>query len=363
MPDILPLRSQFRGCLLGGAVGDALGAPVEFDTHARIVARYGHNGPSELGRAYGVDGAITDDTQMTLWTAEGLLRGAHRWETRGIAHLPSMVHRAYVRWLLTQDEPFPFGEGGITRDSVADGWLWRHQALHAERAPGATCLSALASGVMGTMEDPVNDSKGCGGVMRAAPAGLMFPPGRAFEVGCETAAITHGHPTGYVASGALAETVAQLMGGATVAEALSAAEAAARAAEGGAETADALVAAERLAGSSDTDAAAVQALAVVTPGRGAGWVAEEALAVAALCARRYPEDAERAVRMAVTHTGDSDSTGSICGQILGAALGDEAIPARWVEAVELREVVIQIADDLWARAAGEHGWEARYPPG
>ena len=93
----------------------------------------------------------------------------------------------------------------------------------------------------------------------------------------------------------------------------------------------------------------------------AGWVAEEALAVAALCVRRYPDDLERAVRMAVAHTGDSDSTGSICGQLLGAALGEAALPARWAEAVELREVVLQVADDLWACASGGCGWEARYP--
>ena len=72
-------------------------------------------------------------------------------------------------------------------------------------------------------------------------------------------------------------------------------------------------------------------------------------AVAALCARRYPSDPERALRMAVTHTGDSDSTGAICGNLLGAALGVDALPARWVGAVELRDAILAFRD-VWRLA-------------
>lgn len=358
MPPSLP--SRFRGCLLGGAVGDALGAPVEFMRHAEIVRRYGEGGPAELGEAFGVAGAVTDDTQMTLWTAEGLLRGIHRGREKGISHLPSMVYRAYVRWLLTQGGDIP-DEQQMPREDVESGPLWGVRELHASRAPGGTCLSALQSGRMGETNEPINGSKGCGGVMRSAPAGLLFPPGAAYEMGADVAAITHGHPSGYVAAGALAEAVAHLVQGARLEDALAAAETAARTARGGDETADALVEARRLAASRLTDAEAVQALATVDAVRGPGWVAEEALAVAALCARRYPGEFERAVRMAVTHTGDSDSTGSICGQILGAALGEEAVPARWAEAVELRETVLQVADDLHACVTDARGWEDRYP--
>ena len=323
-------RDRFRGCLLGGAVGDALGAPVEFLSHSEIVRQHGGGGPSGLGRAYGVEGAVTDDTQMTLWTAEGLLRGLHRWETRGIASRAGMVHAAYLRWLATQEGRAP-GTGTPVGAALREpGWLWGHDALHARRAPGMTCLSALQSGQLGTTDAPLNTSKGCGGVMRAAPAGLLFEPETAFEAGCEAAAVTHGHPTGWVAAGALALAVAHLRDGADLGDALDAAEVRARAARGGAETADALAHAARLAASDAPDADAVQALAVVAPGGGPGWVAEEALAVAALCARRHGGDAEWALRAAVTHSGDSDSTGAICGHLLGAAWGVGALPVRWV---------------------------------
>lgn len=98
----LPLSERARSALLVGAVGDALGGSVEFDSLERIRARYGPDGIRDLDdRGYGVMGAITDDTRMTPFTAEGLLRA----EQRGIRHPPSVVHHAYLRWLLTRGEP------------------------------------------------------------------------------------------------------------------------------------------------------------------------------------------------------------------------------------------------------------------
>ena len=327
MPD---RRSRFRGCLLAGAVGDALGADVEFWTHREIVGRFGAGGPSVLGSAYGVSGAITDDTQMTLWTAEALLEGGD---------LEAEARGAYLRWLDTQDESPDPARHAASR-------LWHVPALHARRAPGLTCLSVLRDRRAGRT-GPLNASKGCGGVMRVAPAGLWADSAAAaFEVGCALAAVTHSHPTGVVAAGAFAVAVWHLAEGAALEDALGHAGAASGAG-GGAETAAALQAARDLAGSALEDADAVHALATATPDRGPGWVAEEALAVAALCARRHPTDLEAALRMAVTHTGDSDSTGAICGNLMGAALGLEVVPSRWAEAVELRELVLEVANSLY----------------
>ena len=73
------------------------------------------------------------------------------------------------------------------------------------------------------------------------------------------------------------------------------------------------------------------------------------------------DDFARGVRLAVNHSGDSDSTGSIAGQILGIQLGVEAIPVQWLEALELREVIEQVAEDLAVGVEGmEDAWE-RYP--
>jgi len=90
-------REHFSGCLLGGAVGDALGAPVEFRSIHDIRSKYGPTGIADYDLAYGRRGAITDDTQMTLFTAEGLLRADVRWHHKGICHPASVIHHAYIR--------------------------------------------------------------------------------------------------------------------------------------------------------------------------------------------------------------------------------------------------------------------------
>jgi hypothetical protein len=111
---------RIRGSLLGGAVGDALGAGIEFLSLEAIRERFGFLGVDDFVPAYGRVGAITDDTQMTLFTAEGLIRAWCRFEDRGICHPPSIVHHAYLRWLLTQGEKPK--QKGI--DIRKDGWLF-----------------------------------------------------------------------------------------------------------------------------------------------------------------------------------------------------------------------------------------------
>ena len=97
---------------------------------------------------------------------------------------------------------------------------------------------------------------------------------------------------------------------------------------------------------------------------GEGWVAEETLAVALYCALRYEDDFDRALIAAVNHSGDSDSTGAVTGNLVGARLGLAGIPAKYRERLELREVILELAEDL-AAAGGEavpetECWAAKY---
>lgn len=331
------LRQRFHGCLLGGAVGDALGAPVEFLSDAQIRAQFGPEGIGDFAPAYGLRGAITDDTQMTLFTAEGLIRGMVRMRDRGFASLAGTTAHAYLRWLETQGERAP--EGLVARGYP--GWLVRERRLHAQRAPGATCLSALRA-MEGLGAPARNDRKGCGGVMRVAPAGLFAAVGQArceaFELGCELAALTHGHPSGILPAGALALMVQRLAEGADLRAAIAEAVARVRAQADHDETLGALERARSLADAGADPRAAIAAL-------GAGWVAEEALAIAVYCAL-VARDFRHGVLLAVNHGGDSDSTGAITGNLLGAAWGLDAIPAAWREAIELADVIATVADDL-----------------
>ena len=333
--------ARFRGCLLGGAVGDALGAAVEFMPRSAILRQFGDAGITDYAPIYGGLGRITDDTQMTLFTAEGLLRSVVRARCRGMVSVNSVMAYAYLRWLQTQGEvckAYP--------DKAPSGWLIQQPALHSLRAPGNTCLSALRN--MEHIGRPAtNNSKGCGGVMRVAPAGLVAwrqdeSVFGAFAWGTDFAALTHGHPTGSLTGGVLAALVFALIDGATLPEALITAKAILRTHAHHEETLAALELAEKLAANHTPATPAHEAIAQL----GEGWIAEEALAISVYCAL-VARDLEHAVVLAVNHSGDSDSTGAIVGNLLGALHGDSAIPQRWLEPLELRDVITEVAQDLY----------------
>ncbi|PRY02142.1 ADP-ribosylglycohydrolase family protein [Allonocardiopsis opalescens] len=352
-------RSRVRGCLLGGAVGDALGAPVEFRALAQIRAAHGGAGVRRFLPAYGREGgAITDDTQLTLFTAEGLIRAA-RPAGSGCDAVPC-VDRAYQRWLDTQTHPLPTGE--------RDGWLQGETWLYARRAPGTTCLDALTLRRGGAEPGrAANTSMGCGGVMRVAPVGLL--PSRSesevFTIAERCAALTHGHPCGTLPAGAFAVIVHRLAHCDSIELAVAAAIAELARHPGHEETTLALLAGRK--------ATAHPPSAEVVERLGGGWVGHEALAIAVYAALAHPgpDEVLDALALAVTHSGDSDSTGAICGNILGVLHGEAALPGELARAVEGRDTVLRIADDFARRfGAGSPPppWEdpadrERYPAG
>lgn len=334
------IQGRFAGCLLGGAVGDALGAPVEFMSRSDIVCTFGPKGITSYAPAYGGVGTITDDTQMTLFTAEGLIRAWVRGCFKGISTYTGVTAHAYLRWLQTQGE----AAHELTFGSDEPGWLFQQRALHSRRAPGNTCLSALHA--MTSLGEPArNDSKGCGGVMRVAPVGLyawrqQWTPDETFRVGNDLAALTHGHPTGGLTAGVLAVLVQALVDGTSLTDGLAAAKAILSSHASHSETLRALQSAEDLAASDVPKADAVRRL-------GQGWVAEEALAISVYCAL-VARNFKHGIILSVNHDGDSDSTGSITGNLLGALHGQRSIPDDWLEPLELRDVIAELASDLYA---------------
>lgn len=330
-------KSSYRACLLAGAIGDALGAAVEFKSDAEIDRLYGPEGVREYRPAYGRLGAITDDTQMLLFTAEGLLRGIVRADRRGFADRTGVVANAYLRWLSTQGHQNPVQVG-------EPGWLIGHEDLHHQRAPGNTCLTALKQ-MTKLGEKAENQSKGCGTVMRIAPVGLFAArifgatSNSAYEMGREISRLTHGHPSGYVAGGALAAIIWGLSRGMTLEKALDEALGAVESDFDSAECAKAIIRARALVTTHIPPKEAVKRL-------GEGWVAEEALAISIYAALKMPTLID-ALSLAVSHGGDSDSTGSITGNIVGLVYGEEEIPNHLLEDLELREVITQVAEDLY----------------
>ncbi len=335
--------SHVSGCLLGGAAGDALGAPVEFLSLQQIQSRYGTEGISDYAHAYGRKGAITDDTQMTLFTAEGLILSHVRGNPAEISQIPVFVWQAYLRWLSTQQMANP--DHLMKRYGscvMADGILIMKKELYSRRAPGNTCLSALMSGTMGTVSSPINDSKGCGGIMRIAPVGYFLRPESVFDMACEIAAITHGHPSGYLAAGCLAQIICEISYGRDI---LNAAEQTVKILRTKPHHQECLEAVQNALNAAEKEPVCFGTVEKL----GAGWIAEEALAIGLYCAIVADRDFEKAMRLAVTHSGDSDSTGSIAGNLLGAMHGKEIIPDKYLHELELVDTIEEIAADLFAR--------------
>lgn len=337
---------RIRGCLLGGAIGDALGAPVEFWSRAQIEAQCGPGGVQEyLPVAFDglpQKGLITDDTQMTLFTCEGLMRAHMRGMMRGICHPPGVVRYSYLRWLETQERDAPKRFAPDEYGGDHRGWLVEESWLYSRRAPGKTCLTALKASRGGGYKSAAdNDSKGCGGVMRSAPFGLYRELFDAVGAAVECAGITHGHRTGQLASGAFARMIQVVFDGRSLESAVDAALEWLEDQDGKDETEQALRAAVRAAQSGPPTWQAVESL-------GGGWIAEEALAIGVYCALVHQGEGElrEALSLAVSHTGDSDSTGSICGNLLGTLHGVDALPQDLLAELEGRETIDQIAQDL-----------------
>lgn len=325
------LQRKIRGSLLGGAIGDALGYQIEFKRNIK---------EKEITR-FNNKGIISDDTQMTLFTANALIWRETRGSLRGIAMSPvDAIYLGYKDWLDTQNNTK--GENSIS-------WIKEISELNIPRAPGNTCISALSSGKKGTVQDPINNSKGCGSVMRVAPIGLYINNEiEAGKIAAEASALTHGHTLGIIPSYVFASMLNLIVN-----KDLDILNSLKQSIDGLLNNynifnkddtklfVDLMNKAIELSSSDINDIDAINEL-------GEGWVAEEALAIAVYSCLKYSNNFEDAVVCAINHDGDSDSTGSIAGNIIGAYLGEEAIPNYYLDNLELKDVIVEIADDLAA---------------
>lgn len=343
-------QDKIRGSLIGGAIGDALGYPVEFISSLKsIQSLYGENGITRLdthqnwlpedeqvGKA-----VISDDTQMTLYTANGLLNACKQ----KIAYKYGIA-QAYIEWYLAQV--------GMKSGKYKNCWLSTIPALNKRRAPGNTCLSALDAIYRG--HEPVNNSKGCGGVMRIAPIPLYAAVDNRMDIleadrlAADAAEITHLHPLGFIPAALMAHIIYRLAMDEHPTQ-----DAMVKYLKEGIDALDELfpdypgevkqmhklaTLAQQLAYNEKPDLTNIEFL-------GEGWVGDEALAIALYCAIRYFDNFEQALIASVNHGGDSDSTGAVTGNILGAAVGYEAIPQHFIQDLEQTDIILHMADDLY----------------
>jgi ADP-ribosyl-[dinitrogen reductase] hydrolase len=351
---------KIKGCLLGGAVGDALGAPVEFLSLGEIQRKFGEKGIADYYPTYDRNGAITDDTQMTLFTVEGILRKGVGDYFDSSTSFVDCTRYSYIRWLGTQ------GIKWINKDTefIYNGILWHRDELHERRGPGKTCLDSLQihleSIKKGVFTSPQinNNSKGCGGVMRVSPVGLFSYFDEPFEEGCKSAKLTHSHPSGYLAAGFLAKLIRLLFESVPLRKAVEITADELKKFTGHEECLDAVTGALSFAENFEITPENVEKL-------GAGWVAEETLAISLFCSLKA-ESFIDGVRSAVNHGGDSDSTGSVTGSILGVINGKSNIPDEFTKELELHDFMEDLAEDLYAFSISpsqksDKYWLERYP--
>ncbi|WP_328538220.1 ADP-ribosylglycohydrolase family protein [Streptomyces sp. NBC_00344] len=354
-------RSRVRGCLLGGALGDALGAGVAGLGLDAIRGTHGAEGLTDFTPAYGRRGAVTTATQLSLFTVDGLIRAQVRRDT-GAWHPPTDVHRAHLRWAATQSD---WGPDERRKDN---GWLACEEWLYSRRDPSVNCLLGFGDDVMGTLERPKNPTaRDASAVSRSAPFGLLvgWEPGLVFQLAVECAAQTHGHPTGYLSAGAFAVIVHGLARGESLDAAVQHALAQLAARPAHQPVTDGLQHALGAVRQGMPNPERVETI-------GNGEVAEDALAIGVYCAL-VGEDVRHGLRLAVNHSGASQATGAICGSLLGALHGETSLPPAWLAELEGRSTVLEIADDfamemtqgpaLHGPAVSTPGWLARYPRG
>ncbi|WP_434613092.1 ADP-ribosylglycohydrolase family protein [Arthrobacter sp. A5] len=353
------LASRVRGSLMGGALGDSFGYLVASDSIAAIRARYGSAGLLDLSQAAGPV-HFSDDTQMTLYTVDALVE-ALEWANDGTAaDETACLWLAYLRWLANQGVTPP-----ASVPAAQPRWIDGQETLHHRRHPDGASLSGLAGGEMGTRSRPVNpDAEGCGALSRSAPFGLVphIPAEAVYSLSTNGAALTHGHPAALQSAAAFSWLIHRI---AVENLTLQAAALSMRDRSGAEPAADA-----RLLGRLDTalelsagqpSPAAVLGPEALTLALGSGaadqalgsGAADQALAIA-LYAVLVTEEVSsspvehflNAMRVAVNHDGNSDSTGSVAGNILGAFYGEDCLPQAWLTLSEAPGLIRAMAQQL-----------------
>jgi ADP-ribosyl-[dinitrogen reductase] hydrolase len=277
---------------IGFAVGDALGATVEFMTKGEIAAAYGvHRDIVGGGWLRLKPGRITDDTEMSLSLARSIIRC-------GTLDLPDLCEE-FARWLKTN----PIDVGNTCRRGIRR-WV-----------------------TQGTVAGPFAEGDaGNGAAMRVLPVALatLGDPERAREWTIAQGHVTHNHPLSDAASTTLVEMVQGLIGGED--------RAAARA------RADALVAAHPKF--------------AFDPWRGqsSAYVVDT---IQTVFDGFFTTDTfETCLIKTVNQGGDADTTGAIVGMLAGALYGFAAIPRRWTDALDPRvtDEIRKLAPSLTALA-------------
>lgn len=355
----------YKGCLLGLAVGDALGVTVDAKSYRQICQDYGPAGLLGYDLVNGFAG-ISSHTQVAAFALNGLLVGAAKGRTSADDCMHYMT-RGLTEWAKAQHLP------GSPEQRCC--WIYHVKEMRQKRCMDARTLDALTRGATGTLQKPANQGAGPGTLTAAAMVGLFFSPERLQvheigQLGAQIVALTHGEPTAFLSGALLAYTLAGviqepeadmeqqfLQGAQAVLGQFGRTWPQAKAVSQLVEQAIAL--------SHEPELLPVQAMEVLGCSTAAQVLAG---AVYALLAGNGDFDASMII--AVNHSGKSAAVGALTGCLLGALLGEQALPDFYLESLPSAQVLRELAADLdncgpkgWRSRLFDHDWDRKYTQG
>lgn len=357
-------RAQgFRGCLLGMAVGDAMGAAVEKKTYEEICETYGPAGLLGYDTVNGL-AEITSYTQVAAFAVNGLLLSI----TRGQTHeAMSYVTKGLTEWASVQHLP---------RDPQRRNcWLSAVPAFRRRKCMDPRTLDALTRGVLGTPKKPANQGESAGSLTTAVAMGMYFHPERMqfHEIGvlgAQAVALTHGDPTAFLSGAVLAYVIAAVLNdpeGDLESHFVLAAQTVAE--QFGGEFPQALrlqgLLLEVIEKAKDPARNPVEMMEAI-----GCKSAQRVLAGAMYAVIAGRGDFDASAIIAVNHSGKSAAVGAVTGAILGAKLGKDALPEFYLECLEAEQVLPELADDLiscnekpGAKRLFDMEWDRKYTHG
>ena len=269
---------------------------------------------------------------MSLFTIKGLLKSLEYNNNLNEEPIYKVIYDAYQDWYKTQTTEAPMLKGSD---------IFNRVELYSRRGPGTTCLSSLKSKKMGTIDLPTNNSPTNGAVMKVAPVGLIYSssPELSFKIGMNIGVMTHGNEGAYLPAGFLSSFIAYLQQGKTLEESLDASIKILKGMQKHEHFLSLIEKAKKLANSDTPTTEAIEQI-------GAGFRGDEALAISLYSALKNPKSFKRAITTSINHSGDSDTTGAITGNIMGSLLGSSSINRSWKDNIELNDLLYKCSSDL-----------------
>ena len=357
-------QSSYRGCLLGLAVGDAMGYTVDSRSWPEIQEDYGPNGllGYDLVNGYA---DVTSYTQLAAFTANGLLLGLTRGQMTGRM-------APFVRYIALSSKEWAMSQRSWGRPDQSHCWLMRKTELCRRHCMDTRMLEVLERDNLGSPEEPKTAYTQPGSVTCAVGVGLFFHRHRIKlteinRLGAEAIALTHGSPSAFLTGAMVAHIITCILRKpdaplkAVVHHAMRDIRE-----EFGHQYSQAYDICNQLR-NAITYASSKSLSPVEVMEKLRCCTAPEVLAGAVYACLASDGDFDRAMILAVNHSGRSAAVGALTGAMLGAKLGESALPEFYIECLEPAETLKELADDLFHGCTMERGsklfdleWDQKY---